>query len=138
MEAKYKTSNGMFEFTFNVKGQQELFAEVGKYREIFDIPKVFQIAGHDVSCGEVNFVVRKVDKFTYYELRYDGPNKELWGYRKSFGVPQDSAQDLFPRHKVPEGDEDKYESGGNGWFKWKTVKGARVEKKDVASSEQPF
>lgn len=134
MEVKYRSANGMFEVNFDVKNQTDLFAELASFQEVFENPAKFAINGKEVSCDDVRFRVRTVEKDgkkgEYYELVYQGPNKDLWGYRKAFGCSQENKGGLFPKWAVKEDDKDKYENGGGGWFKWK---GGKAEHAPVTS-----
>ena len=119
MEVKYKSANGMFEVAFDAKNQQELFEELASFQEVFELSQKFKIGNKEVNITDIKFRVRTVDGNQFYEMVYQGGDKDLWGYRKAFGSSQQKKGALFPKWQVKEEDKNNYENGGGGWFKYK-------------------
>lgn len=136
MEVKYRSTNGMFEVNFDVKSPIDLFQALADFQEVFEMPEEFMIGKHKVHVSDIRFKVRNVDGNEFYELTYAGQNKDLWGYRKSFGCSKEKKGHLFPKWNVKEEDKDKYENGGGGWFKWKSTKDTAP--KSTGSNEDVF
>ena len=102
MKAIYRVTDKL-NLEFDVKDQKELFEIMSTWQEVL---------GHDTckACQskDIRFVVRHVQKYTYYELRC-----LKCGSRLNFGCHQDSAT-LFPKLKDNEGNW----LPNNGWTKY--------------------
>jgi len=134
MEVKYKSANGQFEVNFDCKDQQTLFEELSAFQEVFETPETVKIAGKDVPLKHISFSVRTVDGNSFYEKRYVGPDKDLWGYKFAYGSSQNKKGHLFPKFTVKEENRADYESGGGGWFRYK---GKQQEAPATSGSEKP-
>ena len=102
----YTSPSGRSSIEFEFSGafdSKEVFSNIGNFQEIMSYEKCGK-------CGSENlrFVVRKVDKYTYYEIRCMDCGAKL-----EFGVVQDTEQ-LYPKRK----NEDGSWRPDNGWVKW--------------------
>lgn len=119
MEVVYKSVNGQFEAKFEGKGQDDIFEQVASFQEVFETPTV--INGVDIPLSDVKFVVRQnTNEDKFYEQRYTGPNKDLWGFKREYHMKKTPKGAMYI-HTFLKTDEDKsnYEDGGNGWRRWK-------------------
>lgn len=119
MLAVYHSAQGQFDFTFESERQDEIFEQVAACQEVFEVPCTINKV--DVPLSDIKFVMRqneKEDKF--YEQRYAGPNKDLWGFKREFHMRKSPKGSMYV-HTYLKTDEDKknYEDGGNGWRRWK-------------------
>jgi len=103
MKLTYVTKNGRISAELEGDSQRDLFAQIGKFQEVFEEDACSK-CGHD----HVRFVVRTVDDNQYYELRCSN-----CGARLSFGANKQGGG-LFPRRK----DSDGSWLPDNGWVKW--------------------
>lgn len=114
MQVTYN-SNGSLVVVVDGSNQKEIFEKLAEFQEVFNLKHT--INGTEVDPAHIRLVVREVDDNKFYEMRYTGPDKDLWGYKLQFGSHK-KGNTLFPRYKMDEDEADKYENGGNGWYKW--------------------
>ncbi len=120
MEVNYKSANGQFEVTFDVKTQTELFESLAEFQEVFEVP-VTKIAGVDVKPEDVVFRVREVDGNKFYERAYVGSNPDLWGYKQQFGQNKKGGT-LFLKKFLTDEEKATHDDGKNGWRRFKNNK----------------
>lgn len=117
------TSDGKIEAKIEGKQQDDVFEQIASFQEVFVTPAL--IKGVSIPLTDVRFVVRENDKGDkFYEQRYTGGNKELWGFKREYHMKKVPKGAMYV-HTYLKTDEDKanYEDGGNGWRKWKGGKG---------------
>ena len=110
MKVQYKTRNGQFGFEFDATTQTEIVEKLAELQEIFE----------DIDCNNgkeksdrVNFVVRKVDGNSYYELHcVDETKPALRFAKRKLGAMKKEKGRLFPK---------------GGWVKWDREKNAEVD-----------
>lgn len=124
MEIVYKSPSGLFEAKLEGKGHDDLFEQVADFMEVFEVPNVINKV--EVPLSDIKFVVRENEGNKFYEQRYTGPNKDLWGFRRSFHMKKVPKGAMYPDSYLKT-DEEKanYEDGGNGWRRWKGSKTAK-------------
>lgn len=138
MEVQYKSSNGGLVVNFDVKDQTALFEEIASFQQVFDDRNIV-IKNKPVPSTDVQFFVREVDGNKYFEKRYVGPDKELWGFKMQFGQHKKGGG-LFPRQFLDEEEKLTHEDGGNGWRRWKkdASKPASKPSGDASTEKSPF
>jgi formate dehydrogenase assembly factor FdhD len=103
MKVNYTTASGRLSVELEGKTQKDIFSGLASFQEVFE----------ETSCGKcrsesIKYMVRTVDKYTYYELRCnDCRAKLIFGQHTENGT-------LFPKRKDEEGNW----NGSNGWVKW--------------------
>ncbi len=107
---KLKAGGLLFEVDY--KDEKSFFEEIAHIQEVFD-----QTCG---KCGnpDIKFVVRKVEKYKFYEFRC---KSKSCGARLSFGSHEEGGT-LFPKRK----DEDGNYLPDQGWTKWDHEAGKQV------------
>ena len=115
MKATYTSADGRFTFTLDGSDQKSIFREVAALQEVFEEPCCGACKGKNT-----RFVVREVDKFSYFEKKC-----MVCGARLAYGHSQDM-KTLFPKRKIEVNGEGVYDTRTRGWAKWA---GKKEEKK---------
>jgi len=134
MKIKYFSKDGTLGFEADVSTEQEAFAAIAKFQEIFENDAVADINGKEVVGTDIKFVVRNVpykdDKgkekiATYYEKRV--LSGDMRYYKKEYGLYED-ASGMFPKassdhleglKKQAAANGDELQVGKNGWYNYR-------------------
>lgn len=139
MEVKYKSADGQFEVTLDVKGPPDLFKEIAAFQEVFESGGEIFIKGVRVPNEHVQFRVRKVDDNEFFEKVYIGPDKNLKGFKLVYGQHKKGGPGLFPKKFLDEEDRATHEDGGNGWRRWKGDGNKPQSNENISTGKQvPF
>lgn len=110
MELSYTTKDGRMTVKLEGDTQAELWRQLAAFQEVFENT----LTKYGKESTDLTFVVRKnSDDDEYFELRYSGSDKELFGVKKHFGQTKKGGF-LFPKVK----DKDNNYLPDSGWVKW--------------------
>lgn len=114
MKINYTTNDGKMTVELEGTTQQELFAALAEFQEVFEDNTCIK---GDESSSNVRFRVRNVDDNKYFEKVCVQPGV-LRNVRKSYGQLKVGGG-LFPKNK----DKDGNWLPDNGWVKWNADSG---------------
>ena len=121
MKLQYTTKDGRITATLEGSTQKELFKELARFQEVFEEIASGDVDGKYVTSDDIQYKVRsaeyvdekgKTKSADYYEKVVR--SGKLAGYKKAFGILDDSTDGLFPKWKAPEENIQGY----NGWSKY--------------------
>lgn len=124
MKLSYTTKDGRMTVELEAANDKEMFRKLARFQEIYEDTPAAKLGEKLVSGGDVTYRVRKAkyvdEKGKEKEAEYFEKvvtSGELMWYKKSFGVLDDSTDNLFP--KRPSEEDKDVERGFNGWHKYK-------------------
>lgn len=146
MELKYKSPSGMFEVNFEGRDMASVFEALSAFQEVFEqFAHGAVIAKKQVPAKDLRFSSREIDGNVFHEIKYAGDDKDLWGYRFSFGMKKEPKGALFPKYQIDEEKRNQYDNGGGGWFRYRgkdsgstTTSEPPVDKPVDESGKAPF